>query len=96
LYKDQTGSGFSKLKPAIALGQSESSVLATAYWENEVLDLIKVFVPPMTSATMNADTLTALTGNGEGASSEESSSAGRPEKPDEDKSNKTIANRESL
>ena len=45
---------------------------------------------------MNADTLTALTGNGEGASSEESSSAGRPEKPDEDKSDKTIANRESL
>ncbi len=96
LYKDQTGSGFSKLKPAIALGQSESSVLATAYWENEVLDLIKVFVPPMTSATMNADTLTALTGNGEGASSEESSSAGRPEKPDEDKSDKTLANRESM
>ena len=48
--------------PQIALGQSQSSILANAYWENNVLDLIQVFVPPISSATMNADTLQALTG----------------------------------
>lgn len=108
LYREQTQLGFSKMLPQIALGQSESSILATAYWENEILNLIEVFVPPISSATMNADTLQALTGksadNNAAAAGQSSGSsqiqsdskAGRPEKADEDKSDKTIANRESL
>ena len=108
LYRGQTQLGFSKMLPQIALGQSESSILATAYWENEILNLIEVFVPPISSATMNADTLQALTGksadNNAAAAGQSSGSsqiqsdskAGRPEKADEDKSDKTIANRESL
>ena len=108
LYREQTQIGFSKMLPQIALGQSESSILATAYWENEILNLIEVFVPPISSATMNADTLQALTGksadNNAAAAGQSSGSsqiqsdskAGRPEKADEDKSDKTIANRESL
>ena len=108
LYRQQTQLGFSKMLPQIALGQSESSILATAYWENEILNLIEVFVPPISSATMNADTLQALTGksadNNAAAAGQSSGSsqiqsdskAGRPEKADEDKSDKTIANRESL
>lgn len=109
LYREQTQLGFSKMLPQIALGQSESSILATAYWENEILNLIEVFVPPISSATMNADTLQALTGksadnNAAAAAGQSSGSsqiqsdskAGRPEKADEDKSDKTIANRESL
>lgn len=108
LYREQTQLGFSKMLPQIALGQSESSILATAYWENEMLNLIEVFVPPISSATMNADTLQALTGksadNNAAAAGQSSGSsqiqsdskAGRPEKADEDKSDKTIANRESL
>ena len=108
LYRQQTQLGFSKMLPQIALGQSESSILATAYWENEILNLIEVFVPPISSATMNAETLQALTGksadNNAAAAGQSSGSsqiqsdskAGRPEKADEDKSDKTIANRESL
>jgi hypothetical protein len=108
LYREQTQLGFSKMLPQIALGQSESSILATAYWENEILNLIEVFVPPISSATMNADTLQALTGksadNNAAAAGQSSGSSqiqsdskvGRPEKADEDKSDKTIANRESL
>lgn len=108
LYREQTQLGFSKMLPQIALGQSESSILATAYWENEILNLVEVFVPPISSATMNADTLQALTGksadNNAAAAGQSSGSsqiqsdskAGRPEKADEDKSDKTIANRESL
>lgn len=103
LYKDQTASGFSKMLPQIALGQSQSSILATAYWENEILNLVEVFVPPMTSATMNADTLAALTGKSVGnvqspeeSSSEDTPSAGRPQKAEEDRSDKTQANRQSL
>ena len=104
LYREQTQLGFSKMLPQIALGQSESSILATAYWENEILNLIEVFVPPISSATMNADTLQALTGksadNNAAAAGQSSGSsqiqsdskAGRPEKADEDKSDKTIAN----
>lgn len=108
LYREQTQLGFSKMLPQIALGQSESSILATAYWENEILNLIEVFVPPISSATMNADTLQALTGksadnnaaaagqSGGSSQIQSDSKAGRPEKADEDKSDKTIANRESL
>jgi len=65
LYKEQTQLGYSKMLPQIALGQSQSAVLANAYWENDILNLVQVFVPPMSSATMNADTLRELTsGNG--------------------------------
>ena len=101
LYKEQTQSGFSKMLPQIALGQSQSSILATAYWENEILNLVEVFVPPMTSATMNIDTLTALTGKAaadrsNGDASSETPQAGRPEKKQEDRSDKTQQNRQSL
>ena len=60
LYKEQTQLGYSKMLPQIALGQSQSSILANAYFENDVLDLVAVFVPPMSSNTMNAESLTNL------------------------------------
>jgi hypothetical protein len=50
--------GMSKMLPQIALGQTQSSILATAYFENDVLDLVRVFIPPMMSSTMNAEALT--------------------------------------
>ena len=79
--------------PQIALGQSQSSILATAYFENDVLDLVSVFVPPLTSNTMNADALAQRNGNKNGSGD---GKAGRPEKDDSEKSDKTIANRESM
>ena len=58
MYKEQMQLGFSKMLPQIALGQSQSSILATAYFENDILDLINVFIPPLMSSTMNGDILT--------------------------------------
>ena len=102
LYKEQTQMGYGKMLPQIALGLPQSQILATAFFENDLLNLVTVFVPPLTSNTMNADALaqqqtgrrrTGLTmvtgdeGSGEGA--------GRPEKSDDEKSTKTLQNLES-
>lgn len=91
LYKEQTQLGYSKFLPQIALGQSQSSILANAYFENDVLDLVNVFIPPLMSSTMNGDTLSKV-GNGK----DSKSGAGRTELPDDQKSDKTIKNRESM
>ena len=95
LYKEQAQMGYSKMLPQIALGQSQSSILATAYFENDVLDLVSVFVPPLTSNTMNADALAQRNGNKNNKTSS-SGEVGRPEKEDNEKSDKTLANRESM
>lgn len=100
LYKEQMQVGFSKMLPQIALGQSQSSILANAYFENDVLDLINVFIPPLMSSTMNAEAL-AMTGNREAKKSlgqtTEDSTGGRPTKESqgESVSEKTIQNKES-
>lgn len=87
LYKEQTQMGYSKILPQLALGQSQSSILSNAYFENDILNLVAVFVPPMTSNTMNADSLKQVT--------DEDKQAGRPEKEDDEKAEKTIQNQES-
>ena len=53
-YKELAGMGYSKILPMIALGQSQSSILANAYFETQVLDLVSLFIPPLTSYTMNS------------------------------------------
>ena len=99
LYKEQTQLGYSKMLPQIALGQSQSSILATAYFENDILDLVHIFIPPLMSSTMNADALKEENGNSSSNSTSsggEDKQAGRKEKEDDQKSEKTIANRESM
>lgn len=92
LYKEQTQLGYSKMLPQIALGQSQSSILANAFFENDVLDLVNVFVPPMMSSTMNADAIAAIK-NKDGNNPE----GGRPTKESngESVSEKTMQNKES-
>ena len=94
LYKEQTSLGYSKMLPQIALGQSQSSILATAYFENDILSLAEVFIPPMQSSTMNAESL-KVAGRGKDANPEKEG-AGRKELPDDQKSEKTIKNKESM
>ena len=96
LYKEQVSLGYSKMLPQIALGQTQSSILANAYFENEILDLVSLFVPPMQSSTMNAETIASM-GNkkGDKAIKTETKEAGRQELPDDQKSAKTIQNLES-
>ena len=108
LYKEQTQLGYSKMLAQIALGQSQSSILANTYFENSLLNLVAVFLPPMSSNTMSADVLAALGGKiPQGSQTQPSSKeksdakddskgAGRPEKPDSEKTEKTIQNKESM
>lgn len=86
LYKEQATLGYSKLLPQIALGQSQSSILATAHFENEILDLANLMVPLQSSNTQSGDA--------EKKTSEKE--GGRPEKEDGDKTDKTIQNKESM
>lgn len=96
LYKDQTMLGFSKLLPQVALGQTQSSIIATAYFENNLMDLGSLFIPPQMSSTMSGS---ADAGNGNNGSSTgkiiSQDEGGRPELPDDQKSTKTIQNKES-
>lgn len=91
-YSSLTKIGYSKMLPAIALGQSQSSILANAYFENELLQLQNVFIPPLSSNVMNADAIATPKERKGG----EAGQAGRPEKADDEKSEKTIQNRESM
>lgn len=107
MYKEQTQMGYSKMLPQIALGQSQSSILATAYFENDILDLLHVFIPPIMSSTMSADLLNHNDDGKDNKNSNQTSSkqklvpsdnneVGRKEKADNEKSEKTIQNKESM
>ena len=104
LYKEQTQLGYSKMLPQIALGQSQSSILANAYFENDILDLINLFIPPLMSSTMNAEMLNNKSGNNNNNNnsssnqnnSEGNGEVGRNEKPDDEKSERTLKNKESM
>lgn len=94
-YQAQTQIGFSKVLPQIALGQSQSAILATVQFENDVLDLVHKFIPPMSSSVMSNAAVQTLTG-GKSVSSN-GGKVGRPtnESKGESVSEKTIQNRES-
>ena len=87
VYKEQTTLGFSKLLPQVALGHPQSVVMATAYFENDMLHLEEVFIPPQSSNTM--------AGNQQKETDAPSSEGGRPALDDDQKAEKTIANQES-
>ena len=74
IYKEQTMIGFSKLMPQVALGLSQTEIIANAVFENDILHLEEVFTPPRMSSTMSSS-------DDEG---------GRPEKEDDQKSDETI------
>lgn len=91
MYKEQVQIGYSKILPQVALGHSQSFILNTAHFENEVLHLSDLMLPPLQSSTLNAEGLQTLseknTGNGK---------TGRPKKENDEKSEKTIQNQESM
>lgn len=109
LYKEQSTLGFSKMLPAIALGQSQSSILATVHFENEILNLAEIMMPLQMSSTMSgggpkdnsaADKSKAKDKAGKDKDNDKTKQqsekkSGRPEKPDDEKSQKTIQNKVS-
>ena len=99
MYKEQTQIGFSKLLPQVALGMTQQEIIATALFENDMLTLNDLFVPPQMSSTMSGTKATDSSGKkttekNDDAQSEKSQ-GGRPEKPDDEKSEKTIRNIEA-
>ena len=102
MYKEQAQMGYNKTLPQVALGKSQSSVLATINFENDILHLAESMIPPMMSSTMNSNVLRNQQTGGSGSnisgksdSINSNDGAGRPEKEDSEKSDKTLANRES-
>ena len=97
MYKDLTANGQSKFMPVVALGHSQSSVLNLAYFENEILDLPALMIPPLMSSTMSGQDILGTRNESSSNNSQNTSegSSGRPEKPDTEKSDKTLQNRES-
>lgn len=106
MYKEQVQLGYSKMLPQIAMGHSQSSILNTAYFENEVMNLSELMIPPLMSSTLNMQDLKGGSGSSGSSSSQKPSGssgsaggaakAGRPEKPNDQKSEKTIKNKESM
>lgn len=98
LYKEQATLGYSKMLPQIALGQSQSSILATAYFENEILKLSEVMQPLQMSSTQSGAPGGSENKNGSAnkAASGTGGQTGRAEKPDDQKATKTIQNKESM
>lgn len=110
MYKEQVQIGYSKMLPQVALGHSQSSIIATAQFENNVLHLSDIMIPPLSSNTMSSSKVldknsqttqqknqSNQTGqNKSAAGSAEEKTPGRPEKEDSDKSDKTLRNREAM
>lgn len=115
MYKEQVQLGYSKMLPQIALGHSQSSIINTAYFENEILKLHEIMIPNLMSSTMNAEQIlgtkdqsdNSKTQNNIGSNntnnaskakktSVEEKKVGRAEKPDDQKAEKTIQNKESM
>lgn len=105
LYKEQMQNGASKLLPQIALGHSQSFILNSIHFENEILHLSEIMIPPLMSSTMNSEDILGNKNSNETSKTQSNTSkkvqtetkeAGRPEKEDSEKSEKTIANRESM
>lgn len=90
MYKEQTQIGYSKMLCQIALGHSQSSILNSIEFENKVLKLHEIMIPPLMSSVMNSEQILGAQGNAS------QGDAGRPEKNDEQKSEKTIQNKEAM
>lgn len=80
VYKDLGTLGYSKFLPAVALGQSQLDLMSTIIFENNILGLGNAMEPLKSSHTTSSS----------------DSKGGRPPLPDSEKSDKTIANTESM
>jgi hypothetical protein len=93
--------GYSKMLPQIALGHSQSFILSSCYFENEILKLHEIMIPPLMSSTMSSEDVMGrkeqiAAKNGQKKAEGDNPQGGRPEKPEDEKSDKTLANKESM
>lgn len=80
-------SGYSFLLPALAMGISQRDLSSIKDLENNILQLSDIMIPLQSSYVQ---------GNGSGSNSSEKGEVGRPALEEEEKSEKTIANEESI
>ena len=104
LYKEQTQLGYSKMLPQIALGHSQSFILNTAYFENDILKMKELGFNMLRKVTSNTMSGYDILGSSNKTNKEnsqnnvedkksvntEKSKGGRPEKADSEKTEKTI------
>ena len=95
MYKEQTQIGYSKMLPQIALGHSQSSIIAAIQFENNILHLSDIMIPPLMSSTMSSKDLNATSEN-KSIDAGNSGDTGRPQLEEGKKSEKTIQNKESM
>lgn len=93
MYKEQMTIGYSKVLAEVALGHSQKSVLSMAYFENDVLDLVEVFIPPLTSNTLSSADISTIGGDKKLGSGK---SVGRPKSDPVTLSDKTLQNQRSM
>lgn len=102
LYKEQAQLGYAKMLPQIALGHPQSIILATINFENDILHLAESMVPPMMSSVQSAKNLSGNSGQTIQNKTQNNQvpnngkETGRPEKEDQEKSDKTLKNKESM
>ena len=98
LYKEQVQLGYSKLLPQLALGHSQKEILAELTFENDILELSKIMIPAQSSSQMSSGDLDKLKKSDSNNNQKviEEKKSGRKELPDDQKSDKTLANREAL
>ena len=97
-YKELMNSGLSKFMPMVSLGHAQSSVYNLAKFENDILNLPAMMIPPLMSSTMNGEDILGTREQSRQSKSQNTSEGqvGRPEKPDDQKSEKTIQNKEAM
>lgn len=82
-YIKQSTYGYSKFLPAICMGQRQSLILSTAWFESQILEMQKIMIPNASSNTTSAAIVT------------DANNSGNTKAPEE-RSEKTEQNRESL
>lgn len=95
MYKEQVQIGYSKMLPQIALGQSQSFIINSCRFENEILELNKIMIPPLMSSTMSSADVLGRKSSSTSSGNQDTTESGRPEKEETQKSDKTLANQES-
>lgn len=98
LYKEQVQIGYSKMLPQIALGHSQSAIINTAYFENDILHLSEVMIPPLMSSTLSGEDILGNKSQSSSSKNQDTSdtNSGRPKKEESQLSDKTIRNKESM
>ena len=98
MYKEHVQNGYSKMLPQIALGHTQSEILAMINFENDIMHLSDIMIPPLQSSVMSGKKVdkTEQNGTGKNNNTTEEKKNGRPALEDSEKSDKTLANEAAI